>query len=208
MNFQEAVNSTWCKAALSANQVKYVSDQDVINLFNTLQIRHEMPLLYKSTMENIHGEFDESNAGWFDEFYKIVSNEIIGILTAEGTSWEELETYHFGLGRNLIILSKLAYEGLMRKDQVKDAVKILIKPTGIGLDFEDFMLRDGASLFEDQDNSALEAIINEAIAANPKAIEEYKSGKEKAIMSLVGFVMKKMKSDPKLVIDTIKQKIV
>lgn len=43
------------------------------------------------------------------------------------------------------------------------------------------------------DTGAIEALVNQAIAANPKAIESYKAGKEAALGAIVGWVMKESK---------------
>lgn len=40
------------------------------------------------------------------------------------------------------------------------------------------------------DTSALEAIVDEVIAKNPKSVEEFRGGKEKALNALVGQCMK------------------
>ena len=52
-------------------------------------------------------------------------------------------------------------------------------------------------------------VFNKIIQANPKVITDYKSGKQNAIMFLVGQVMKEMrgKADAKLVIEALKQKL-
>jgi aspartyl-tRNA(Asn)/glutamyl-tRNA(Gln) amidotransferase subunit B len=44
-----------------------------------------------------------------------------------------------------------------------------------------------------QDQGALEAIVDQVLAANPKSVEEFKAGKEKAFNALVGQVMKASK---------------
>lgn len=46
-------------------------------------------------------------------------------------------------------------------------------------------------LVQISDEKAIAELCDQAIAQNPKAVEEYKSGKERAIGALVGFVMKK-----------------
>ena len=43
------------------------------------------------------------------------------------------------------------------------------------------------------DEGALEAACKDAIAKNPKAVEDYKKGEQKSIMFLVGQVMKQTK---------------
>lgn len=59
------------------------------------------------------------------------------------------------------------------------------------------------------DSSELEAIVSKAIEANPKAVEDIKAGKEKAIGAIVGFVMKETKgqADPGKVHEIIKKSV-
>ena len=51
--------------------------------------------------------------------------------------------------------------------------------------------------------------MDKVIADNPKAVEEYKGGKKKAICSLVGQVMKqsKGKANPQMVNELLTQKL-
>ena len=59
------------------------------------------------------------------------------------------------------------------------------------------------------DTGALEAIIDRVLAANPKSIEEYKAGKDKAFNALVGQVMKASlgKANPGQVNELLKKKL-
>ena len=59
------------------------------------------------------------------------------------------------------------------------------------------------------DSSALEKIIDEVLAANPKSVEEYRAGKDKAFNALVGQVMKgsKGKANPAQVNELLKAKL-
>ncbi|MBB5215782.1 Asp-tRNA(Asn)/Glu-tRNA(Gln) amidotransferase subunit GatB [Parapusillimonas granuli] len=59
------------------------------------------------------------------------------------------------------------------------------------------------------DTGAISAMIDEVLAANPAAIEEYRAGKQKAFNSLVGQVMKaaKGKANPQQVNDLLKEKL-
>ncbi len=59
------------------------------------------------------------------------------------------------------------------------------------------------------DTGALEAIIDEVIAANPANVEQYKAGKDKAFNALVGQVMKasKGKANPAQVNELLKAKL-
>ncbi|MBX7229994.1 MAG: Asp-tRNA(Asn)/Glu-tRNA(Gln) amidotransferase GatCAB subunit B, partial [Burkholderiaceae bacterium] len=59
------------------------------------------------------------------------------------------------------------------------------------------------------DLSALEVIIKEVLAANPKSVEDYKAGKEKAFGALVGQAMKatKGKANPETVNSLLRKKL-
>jgi aspartyl-tRNA(Asn)/glutamyl-tRNA(Gln) amidotransferase subunit B len=59
------------------------------------------------------------------------------------------------------------------------------------------------------DAGALEAVIAEVLAANPKSVDEFRAGKDKAFNALVGQVMKatKGKANPQQVNDLLKKKL-
>lgn len=59
------------------------------------------------------------------------------------------------------------------------------------------------------DTGALEAILDEVLAANPKSVEEYRAGKEKAFNALIGQAMKatKGKANPQQVNELLKKKL-
>ena len=59
------------------------------------------------------------------------------------------------------------------------------------------------------DTGAIEGVIDEVIAKNPKAVEEYRGGKKKALGALVGQVMKltKGKANPQLVNQLLAKKL-
>jgi aspartyl-tRNA(Asn)/glutamyl-tRNA(Gln) amidotransferase subunit B len=59
------------------------------------------------------------------------------------------------------------------------------------------------------DASAIEPIIDAVLAANPKSVEEFRAGKDKAFNALVGQVMKasKGKANPQQVNDLLKKKL-
>ncbi len=59
------------------------------------------------------------------------------------------------------------------------------------------------------DTGALEAIIDEVLAANPKSVEEFRAGKEKAFNALIGQAMKatRGKANPQQVNELLKKKL-
>ena len=59
------------------------------------------------------------------------------------------------------------------------------------------------------DQGEIEAMVDQVIEANPKSVEDFKSGKEKAIGFLVGQVMKlsKGKANPNMVNELLRKKL-
>jgi aspartyl-tRNA(Asn)/glutamyl-tRNA(Gln) amidotransferase subunit B len=60
-----------------------------------------------------------------------------------------------------------------------------------------------------EDSSALAAIVDEVIAANPKSVDEFRAGKERAFNALVGQVMKasKGKANPTQVNELLRSRL-
>ena len=79
--------------------------------------------------------------------------------------------------------------------------------SGEGADADEIIEREG--LKQVTDNSAIEAMVEEVIAANPKSVEEFRAGKEKALNALVGQVMKAScgKANPTQVNDLMRCKL-
>jgi len=79
--------------------------------------------------------------------------------------------------------------------------------TGEGQDVDAVIEAKG--LKQMNDSGALEAIIDEVLAANEKNVAEYRAGKDKAFNALVGQVMKasKGKANPGQVNDLLKRKL-
>jgi aspartyl-tRNA(Asn)/glutamyl-tRNA(Gln) amidotransferase subunit B len=79
--------------------------------------------------------------------------------------------------------------------------------TGEGADVDAVIEAKG--LKQMNDTGALEAIIDEVIAANPGNVEQYRAGKDKAFNALVGQVMKasKGKANPGQVNELLKAKL-
>ncbi len=59
------------------------------------------------------------------------------------------------------------------------------------------------------DQGALEAIVDETLAENPKSIEDFRAGKDRALGFLVGQIMKKTKgkANPAMINDMLKEKM-
>jgi aspartyl-tRNA(Asn)/glutamyl-tRNA(Gln) amidotransferase subunit B len=66
------------------------------------------------------------------------------------------------------------------------------------------------NLSQISDEDALEGILEEIIRDNPKSVNDFKAGKNSALMFLVGQAMKKSqgKANPKIVQDMLKRRLI
>ncbi len=92
--------------------------------------------------------------------------------------------------------------------QVMDALWAAEAPAGEAAAHVDALI-EAKGLRQMNDSGALEAIIDEVLAANEKNVAEYRAGKDKAFNALVGQVMKasKGKANPAQVNELLKQKL-
>jgi aspartyl-tRNA(Asn)/glutamyl-tRNA(Gln) amidotransferase subunit B len=92
--------------------------------------------------------------------------------------------------------------------QVFDALWSEAHPAGDATAQVDAVI-EAKGLKQMNDSSALEAIIDEVLAANPKNVEEYRAGNAKALNGLVGPIMKasKGKANPAQVNELLKKKL-
>ncbi len=87
----------------------------------------------------------------------------------------------------------------------KDIFEVLWNGEGTDVD----SIIESKGLKQITDTGAIEAIIDEVLAANAKSVEEFRSGKEKAFNALVGQAMKatKGKANPQQVNDLLRKKL-
>ena len=85
--------------------------------------------------------------------------------------------------------------------------KILIAVIEDGADPIAFCKENG--LDKKFDESAIAAVIDQAIASNPQAVEDFKNGKTKALQALFGFCMKQLKGagDPAVIKTMLEEKL-
>jgi aspartyl-tRNA(Asn)/glutamyl-tRNA(Gln) amidotransferase subunit B len=109
------------------------------------------------------------------EAYKILSNYIVSDIAGMGEQ---------GLGIAPALLSELVTLIIEGKVSSRGAKNILSLMAESGESPEVIATREG--LFQKNDESAIRAIIDEVIKANPLVVEEYKAGKESSIQFLIG----------------------
>ena len=99
--------------------------------------------------------------------------------------------------------------GLIMKDTISGKIaKKVFKEMWTNEDDPEKIVKD-KGLVQITDTGAIEAAVDAAIAANPKAVAEYKGGKKKVIGALVGQVMKatRGKANPQMVNKMLAEKL-
>lgn len=129
-------------------------------------------------------------------------------LTGEVTAWlrrTETEASDLPLGgADLAELVGIVADGVVSASAAKDVLDGMLSGEGGARQVAEY--RD---LIQISDTGALEAAVDEVLAANPDAIETYQGGEQKVVGFLVGQVMRATqgKADPKLVNQLLREKL-
>ncbi|BAU29833.1 aspartyl/glutamyl-tRNA(Asn/Gln) amidotransferase subunit B [Aneurinibacillus soli] len=127
---------------------------------------------------------------------KVVSNwlmgETIGYLNANNLEFKEISLTPENLGALVQLIEKGTISNKIAKTVFKEMMESGKSPEKIV---------EEKGLVQISDEGALKQMVDEVLAANPQAIEDFKAGKEKAIGALVGQIMKasKGKANPGVV---------
>lgn len=140
---------------------------------------------------------------------KLASNWIMGEvsrrLNAAGIGIEASPIPAATLGK---LLQRIA-DGTVSNNAARQVFEAMWAWDKLGGQFDVDDLIDGLGLRQMNDSSALEAIVDEVIAANPANVEQIRAGKDKAFNALVGQAMKasKGKANPQQVGDLLRRKL-
>ncbi len=147
-------------------------------------------------------EFFEGIMNYTDEA-KNACNWVLGDISAWLNKNEKTIGESAAKEEHVAKLIKLINDGKISSTQAKDIIDELMQ----GKDPEEVVKAKG--LEQVSDESAILDIINEVLDNNMQAIEDYRSGKDKAITFLVGQVMKasKGKANPGLVNKILKEEL-
>ncbi len=129
-----------------------------------------------------------------------LTSDLAGLMIAKEISWDALKVDP----ENFADLIQMIAGGKINSRVAKD---VLAKMFETGLDPNDIVEEGGLTQVSDVD--ALRAIVLKIIAENPKAIEDYKKGKEAALQFLVGKSMAALKGrgNPEVLKKVIKENI-
>ncbi|MFH1379393.1 MAG: Asp-tRNA(Asn)/Glu-tRNA(Gln) amidotransferase subunit GatB [bacterium] len=135
---------------------------------------------------------------------KLVSNwittELLGRLHASGLSIETSPITPAHMGKLISLIEQQTISGKIAKTVFEAMVTDHVNP-------ETYVQEK--DLAQINDEHALGSIADEIIAANKKIVDQYKSGKEQALLSLIGQVMKKTggRANPPMVNSILKEKL-
>lgn len=145
-------------------------------------------------------EFFEEAASHTSD-YESLANLII----SEIFSHTSTEDFSVGIRpKDLAQVVNIMATGRINHGGAKKIIGILLEED---LDVEEIIKAEDLEQISDRDQ--LEPIIDQVVKDNQKAVSEYKSGKEKALQSLIGQTMArtKGKANPQLTIQILKEKI-
>ena len=210
----------------NAHDYRYMPEPDlppIVTSDETIEkYRSELPELPDARRARLESEYGLSDydagiitssramAEYFDAVIadgadaKLAANWIMGDLSkelnAKGLDISQSPVDAKRLGKMIQLIMKDTISGKIAKKVFKEMWTSKDEPEKIVED---------KGLVQITDTGAIEAAVDEAIANNPKAVEEYKAGKKKAIGALVGQVMKatKGKANPQMVNKLLAEKL-
>lgn len=211
-----------------ANDYRYFPDPDLLPLVVTeadkarvLANLPELPEAMKARFESNYGlsNYDAAtltaNRDLADYFVATVNagaeakpaaNWVMGALTAKLNAEEKVIAASPVSAVQLAQLLKRIADNTISNNAAKQVFEALWLSNSEG-DVDAIIAAKG--LKQESDSGAIEAIIDEVLAANPAMVEEFKAGKEKAFNALVGQAMKasKGKANPAQVNELLKKKL-
>ena len=106
--------------------------------------------------------------------------EVMGYLNEHNLTIEQLEVTPAQLAELLALIEDDTISGKIAKD-------VFAKMADTGSSAEDIIQSEGLEQISDEEQ--LDALVQEAIAKNPQAVEDFKAGKGQALVALVGYIM-------------------
>ncbi|SAK41290.1 aspartyl/glutamyl-tRNA amidotransferase subunit B [Caballeronia fortuita] len=139
---------------------------------------------------------------------KIAANWIMGDVSAQlNRESLDIEDSPVSAAQLALIIQRIA-DGTISNKIAKDIFQTIWEEKATDDAAADRII-DAKGLKQISDTGALEAIIDEVLAANQKSVDEFRAGKEKAFNALIGQAMKatKGKANPQQVNELLKKKL-
>jgi aspartyl-tRNA(Asn)/glutamyl-tRNA(Gln) amidotransferase subunit B len=209
----------------NANDYRYFPDPDLPKLFlnkifDIKKLKSELPELPEARRNRYRNDYgikdediesyitDKELGDWFEGVavnlkdknkVKIASNYI----TSDYLGLKKVNSgAHLPVVNNFVELINMASEGNISSRGAKDILAMIVVK-----DESPMKIAEEKGLIQNHDEGALKEIVQKIIDANPAVVSTYKGGKENALMSLVGQVMKESKgsANPALVQKLLKE---
>lgn len=177
------------------------------------ELPQEKRLRYKNDFgikdEDIESYINDKELGiWFEGVAKILNNkEKIKIASNYVTSdYLGLKKNNLDIrcpsAKNFAELISLVTENKISSRSAKDILAMIVVK-----DESPLKIATEKDLLQKNDEGAIKSIVEKIISENPEVVATYKAGKENAIMSLVGKVIKESKgsANPQIVIKLLKE---
>lgn len=211
----------------NANDYRYFPDPDLPKLFlseifDIEKLKNELPELpqakrlrykndYEIKDEDVESYIIDQELGlWFEKVANILKNK-----DKIKTASNYITSDYLGLkktnpeiklpnAKNFSELIEMVSEGKISSRVAKDILAMIAIE-----DNSPMAIAEEKDLLQKNDEGALKEIIQKIIDNNPSIVETYRGGKENAIMSLVGQVMKETKgsANPELALKLLKELI-
>ncbi len=164
-----------------------ISDKEIDMLISN----HQLTRLLDETVEQ--GCDAKDAAAW-------ILTDCAGILRKDGKTLNDLTIS----AQTLSTIMKMVSEGKINRNAGK---KVLIAVIEDGVDPVAYCAEQG--LDRKVDTSAIDRVLDEVIRDNPRAVEDYKGGKTKAMQALFGACMKQLKGagDPSVIKELLENKL-
>jgi len=209
-----------------ANDYRYFPDPDLLPLEVTeadkARVQAEMPELPEAMKARFESQFGltgydaaslTANRALADYFVAVVSagaeakpaaNWVMGAISAKLNAEEKTLAASPVTAEGLAALIKRITDNTISNNAAKQVFEAMWNGEG-----EVDAIIEAKGLKQVSDTGAIEAIIDEVLAANAAMVEEFKAGKEKAFNALVGQAMKasKGKANPAQVNEVLKSKL-
>jgi aspartyl-tRNA(Asn)/glutamyl-tRNA(Gln) amidotransferase subunit B len=223
----DRVETRTMRSKEDAQDYRYFPDPDLLPLVIDEawidRVRAEMPALpeaQRARLVEVHGlslqdaqalTASRATVDYFDAMLaalpgeaKLCANWLMGELSAR-LNREQIDLARAPIGAaQLAALLKRITDGTLSGKMAKDVFDAMWNGEGTA----DAVIA-ARGLAQISDTGAIAAIVDEVIAANPKSVEEFRAGKEKAFNALVGQVMKASKgtANPQQVNDLLRARL-
>jgi aspartyl-tRNA(Asn)/glutamyl-tRNA(Gln) amidotransferase subunit B len=223
--WNESKQSTFSQRSKeNANDYRYFPDPDLPKLylseiFDIDEIKRNLPLIPAAKREKYKNDYgikdediesyiaDQELGAWFEDVAKIL-NDKDKIKTASNYITSDYlglkknnEDIKIPRAENFAELIDMVSEGVISSRAAKDILALIVIE-----DASPRKIAEEKDLIQKNDEEGLKEVVKKIIDENPDVIATYKSGKENALMSLVGKVMKETNgaANPKIVLKLLK----